>query len=987
MKYDDVDLIQRTLEGDQQAFTALVEKYQKQIHTLAWQKIGDFHIAQEITQDAFLTAYQKLATLTHHSQFSGWIYAITSNKCKNWRRKKRLAFQSLEATDPDELEEAYYSEYMTQLREEAANQKRRAIVQKLLSKLQESDRTIVNLFYIAEMTCEDIGRFLGVSPNTVRSRLYRARNRLKKEESMIKENLSSFQLPTQLTENIIKEISRLNPITPSGNKPLVPIAVSAASAIFIFLLIGFGAQRLNHFQKPYSLNATSEPKIEIVDTQLVLDSPAEPAIQNQIGQSDLTGEGNGVGQKSDDPLFAAAQSDDAGISRTKPQWVQTNVPEGGSVNTLFSTTHGDIFAETTTTLYKLSDNGTRWKPVKIWDAPSLRWTDWAIGGRRMVESNAALYIVTNKEIWASVDRGETWNSLGTHPEEPPIGLAITDAGFYLGLANGVYQSEDGMKPWNSLEDGMKPSKIKAIASVENTVFAGTNNGLYRLKAGVWEKVSISQTDNTEQNHVIHALAVSERQLYAAVGKKFEDRLKKQSQSTMPHDSWWSLYRSNDFGNSWDSIDPRKRPIDEIESKGEVSIKFPPNGINLALGANLKIIAEKEKVMVAVPTKLFYSINTGETWNFFSLDGRLDTRIPPPILMLDAKTFYRVGEAGIYRTTDGVKSWHLLNTGLANTTVTKIVAVNNQLYARTTNEIITSVDGGESWIPLPIDAKNIFVMAGFNDGLYIRQYKRNLKDAPPILRLSTEDNELTSIPNMPVSEGFDFIFQERVPPHLIQLGSFAVSGDTYYVESGQKLYRWKLGTYKWYNTGVMDKKKRSDRHRAIMSNDYPNGVSSYFISPYFISPDFMSFKIAVSGETIYVGKRDGRLIHSLDEGETWNDLTDHLPFTVKSYKSIVFARNFVFVATDKGVMLSANGIDWHTLTDVEETPLVTNRLVVDGTTVYCEAKQKIYQLNRNTGTWQPVTPEIPYPVSSFDVDNNTLYAGTFGGGVLRFSLDN
>ena len=60
MKKKDSELIQRTLNGDQSAFTALVEKYQKGVHALVWQKIGDFHIAQEITQDAFLRAYQKL---------------------------------------------------------------------------------------------------------------------------------------------------------------------------------------------------------------------------------------------------------------------------------------------------------------------------------------------------------------------------------------------------------------------------------------------------------------------------------------------------------------------------------------------------------------------------------------------------------------------------------------------------------------------------------------------------------------------------------------------------------------------------------------------------------------------------------------------------------------------------------------------------------------------------------------------------------------
>ena len=559
MRYDDADLIQRTLEGDQQAFTDLVEKYQKQIHALAWQKIGDFHIAQEITQDTFLTAYHKLKTLTHHNQFAGWLYVITNNKCKNWHREKRLAFQSLEQTDPVELEEMYYSKYMTQQREKATNRKRRSMVQKLLSKLQESDRTIVNLYYIAEMTCEDIGKFLGVSPNTVRSRLHRARNRLKKEEAMIKENLSSFQLPTQFTENIMKEISRLNPVAPSGNKPLVPIAVSAASSILVLLLIGVGAQRLNQFQKPYSLNATSEPKIEIVDTQVVLDSPAKPAVRNQIGRSNAPGQSDSAGQKPDVSLFAAAQADDAEISMTKPQWVQTKVPEGGVINTLFSTTQGDIFAETTTTLYKLSDNGNRWKPVKTWNAPLLRWTDWAIGGRQMVESKDTLYLVINEEILASVDRGEIWNSLGPHPEGPPIGLVITNAGFYLGLKDGVYRSEDGVAPWRSLKDGMEAKKIKAITAVENTVFAGTSNGLYRLNAGIWEKLSIGQPDEFEQNQIVHALAVSEHRLYVAAGKKFKYELKKQPQPMMTNDSWWSLYYSTDLGNSWDSVDLRKKP--------------------------------------------------------------------------------------------------------------------------------------------------------------------------------------------------------------------------------------------------------------------------------------------------------------------------------------------------------------------------------------------------------------------------------------------
>ena len=63
MKINDVDLIQRTLEGDERAFTMLVNKYQKWVHTLVWRRIGDFHTAEEITQDVFLKVYKKLSML------------------------------------------------------------------------------------------------------------------------------------------------------------------------------------------------------------------------------------------------------------------------------------------------------------------------------------------------------------------------------------------------------------------------------------------------------------------------------------------------------------------------------------------------------------------------------------------------------------------------------------------------------------------------------------------------------------------------------------------------------------------------------------------------------------------------------------------------------------------------------------------------------------------------------------------------------------
>lgn len=68
---NDIQLINSTLSGDDEAFMSLVRSYQKRIHSLVWRKVGGFHIAEEITQDTFLLVYKNLAQLRNPNQFSG----------------------------------------------------------------------------------------------------------------------------------------------------------------------------------------------------------------------------------------------------------------------------------------------------------------------------------------------------------------------------------------------------------------------------------------------------------------------------------------------------------------------------------------------------------------------------------------------------------------------------------------------------------------------------------------------------------------------------------------------------------------------------------------------------------------------------------------------------------------------------------------------------------------------------------------------------
>ncbi len=324
MKNNDVELIQRVLAGDDDAFSVLVRKYQKQVHALAWRKIGDFHIAEEITQDTFLKAYKRLATLKEPQRFVGWLYVIAANRCSSWVRKKRLWTQSLEhldRADEEQLEKEAYSEYIAEENERISGQAQRDVVKKLLAKLRESERTVMTLHYFGEMSCTEIGAFLGVSANTVKSRLRRAQQRLKKEEPIIREVLDNFKITPNLTENIMQEISRTKPATPVGSKPLMPWAVAASTLVVVLFMLSFGNSKyLTRFQKPYSLDANAEMSIEIVDAPIVANLESKPNVRTRIGSVDALDKHDNPEQQPNDAAAAIAEAQADEITEDSTKW-------------------------------------------------------------------------------------------------------------------------------------------------------------------------------------------------------------------------------------------------------------------------------------------------------------------------------------------------------------------------------------------------------------------------------------------------------------------------------------------------------------------------------------------------------------------------------------------------------------------------------------------------------------------------------------------
>ena len=364
---NDIQLIYRVLSGDDEAFTALVQKHQRGVHALAWRRVGDFHFAEEITQDTFLRVYKGLPTLKDPSQFSGWLYVITNRLCNNWLKKKKSIIKSVEDVPVLEMQRISYERYVSADQEAEAKASRHELAKKLLAKLPESERTVMTLYYLGQMTAKDISKFLGVSVNTITSRLQRARRRLQQEEELlVQEVLGGVQLSNTLTESIARKVTDVKLTPPVNWKPFIPWMAFGA-AVLVVLLLSASNQYFVRFQKPYSFEAESERMIEIIDAPIVLNSDAKPAVRNQAGRAAMTDRNGGDGvQASESVLAVNAQNESVRLSAS--QWTQTSGPRGGSVFDVFATSEGVVYAFSPTGTYRLAENATAWMPVVV-DVP------------------------------------------------------------------------------------------------------------------------------------------------------------------------------------------------------------------------------------------------------------------------------------------------------------------------------------------------------------------------------------------------------------------------------------------------------------------------------------------------------------------------------------------------------------------------------------------------------------------------------------------
>ena len=945
---DDIQLIRRILSGDDTAFETLVQKYQGSIHALAWRKIGDFHIAEEITQDTFLQVYKSLSQLRNPNQLLGWMYVIANRLCLKWLEKNKSVMQSLEDTPVEEIERASYTHHVAEQRETERTEQHHELVKKLLARLPESERTVVTLYYLGKMTTKEISKFLGVSVNTITSRLQRARKRLQEQqEVLIQEVLGGVQIPASLCENIMRQVADIKPTPVPAPKPFLPWMALGTAAVLIVLLIGASNQYLTRFQKPYSFDAQSKPTIKIVNTPIILDIVAKPAVRNQVGRDTSPGKASRAGTQVSDVTSTSTTPENSTRFSTA-QWSQGNAPPSGPVRNIFAISDGTVYAVIRTGIYRLTADATEWTRV---DTSVPIGTSWM----PMATHRGTLYIVSVDEIFVSDNRGETWRTLGPRPKGDAVELVIVDAErtsssqvpatMYFALRDeGIFQSIDSGAHWHPLNDGLTTEKISTMATVGKRVFVGTENGLYRLDSGVWKKLPI------DTSGAVCSLAVSGNNLYAGIGHKVLVRLTRTELQQIDHGDlhFTEIFHSTDLGASWT----------EIRLGSKHLRKTAPAGITvLATG----------KTLLALSYAQSRSTDGGQTWTELEADQNFFGRSRLPAVMVNDKTYYKANVWGIHRTTDGGESWHPFMNGVMGTVIIDLVAFNNRLYAHTGYEVYQSTDGGVSWKKLWNHGQEVVInipttrisyeskLIPVSNVLYSLS---GVGDNLSVFRLSTDGDMLIPVQGVPVFDRKKLAYekyhkskdQEDLRWGRLKTETAAASRDTFYVEFLGELFKWKLGDSEWASTGLVD-----GEH--LRYDDFRKG-----------------FTLAVLEETVYVGKRDGKLFHSLDEGDSWRDVTPRLPLRFTCFNDIVFVGSTLYVATDNGVMVSKTAGQWLVPTDnTGERPIINN-FAVDGSKVYGVSDVGVYRLNTHN-QWKQVLTDGPGGLVSLAITNDRLYGAT------------
>lgn len=181
----DSDLVRESRRGSIESFQRLFEKYHKRVYNLIYRMVGNESDAADLTQEAFVRVYNSLHLLRSEDAFYGWVRTVATNLVRDHFRKLG---RSIRADSLDQKIQLDEGEVEREVEDWSHNPERlvqkqdlQDAVQKAISSLSEDQRTVVALHHIEGMDVKEIAEILNIPVGTVKSRLSRAREDLKRK--------------------------------------------------------------------------------------------------------------------------------------------------------------------------------------------------------------------------------------------------------------------------------------------------------------------------------------------------------------------------------------------------------------------------------------------------------------------------------------------------------------------------------------------------------------------------------------------------------------------------------------------------------------------------------------------------------------------------------------------------------------------------------------------------------------------------------------
>jgi len=178
IKETDNSIIQRILSGDKSGYRELANRHKDYAFTVAYKIVGTREDAEEVAQDAFIQAFHALPSFNQEAKFTTWFYRIVFNAALMFKRKKNIVAEDITLSEAAQEATADTSN-------DLKTNEQKKYIQQALNQLSPDDVTMITLFYLKEQSLEEIAQIVGISAETVKVKLCRARKRLGEEMKRI----------------------------------------------------------------------------------------------------------------------------------------------------------------------------------------------------------------------------------------------------------------------------------------------------------------------------------------------------------------------------------------------------------------------------------------------------------------------------------------------------------------------------------------------------------------------------------------------------------------------------------------------------------------------------------------------------------------------------------------------------------------------------------------------------------------------------------